>query len=492
MASDSIKNDTTWFPAEEYMSVKPPHHQEDWHTIVQTIIYATVTVVFFVPLVIKAIFGVQDEAVTTATTNESKPKSTSKLVIKKNVVSVTKHSKKRKKAQQQQQEKEVPTKLDATTATTATVTEVKVPAFLLPTVNFTFLVIVFLLIASSPNNIYSARQVFLSALLLPNECQHIINMAEEAASRNAGQAESELAVSPEIKTKKEIGKLEKILMKPRGWQKDRHEAYPTTDLNVVHDLQSNDRDYLEQILDARLSPLLERIYGVSRESIRANDMFVVRYDGDFGQQSLRRHTDSSHISFNVLLNDAFEGGGTRFHNRAANSYMDVKPQPGQVLINNALVDHEGLATKSGTRYILVGFMNIDRKNPFTGESLQLHSFASWFSFPWLMCSLNEAVKDLLSEYSTEESRGLMSSIASNSLMTKLLLRVILAFETIGDYYAPHGVVSLVDEKDTEQYIQALTVDYEQNKASLRKSTWFTGQHINVAFDGKVGDEVCIL
>jgi hypothetical protein len=41
-------------------------------------------------------------------------------------------------------------------------------------------------------------------------------------------------------------------------------------------------------------------------------MFVVRYDGEAGQDSLRMHTDSSHLSFNVLLNEEFEGGGTRY------------------------------------------------------------------------------------------------------------------------------------------------------------------------------------
>lgn len=41
-------------------------------------------------------------------------------------------------------------------------------------------------------------------------------------------------------------------------------------------------------------------------------IFIVRYDATKGQQQLRRHTDSSHLSFNILLNDEFEGGGTRY------------------------------------------------------------------------------------------------------------------------------------------------------------------------------------
>jgi hypothetical protein len=100
---------------------------------------------------------------------------------------------------------------------------------------------------------------------------------------------------------------------PSGWKKDRHTLYPTTDLNLITDpFTPQDREWLASALDARLSPLMERSYGVFRGAIRANDMFVVRYDGgEEGQDRLRVHTDSSHLSFNVLLNDEFEGGGTR-------------------------------------------------------------------------------------------------------------------------------------------------------------------------------------
>ena len=53
-------------------------------------------------------------------------------------------------------------------------------------------------------------------------------------------------------------------------------------------------------------------------------------------------------------------------------WEDARPRPGQVLINNAMVHHEGLPTTKGTRYILVGFMNIDTKNPKMGCELVLH------------------------------------------------------------------------------------------------------------------------
>ena len=123
-------------------------------------------------------------------------------------------------------------------------------------------------------------------------------------------------------------------------------SYPTTDMNLVVDFQKSDLDVISSLLNARLSPLLERIYGISKNSIRANDMFIVRYDGK-GQQALRPHTDYSHISFNILLNDGFVGGGTRFYHRLEGRFFDARPKPGDVLINNAMVSHEGLATTKG-------------------------------------------------------------------------------------------------------------------------------------------------
>ena len=60
------------------------------------------------------------------------------------------------------------------------------------------------------------------------------------------------------------------------------------------------------------APIVERSFGIFRGAIRANDIFVVRYDATKGQPNLRKHTDSSHLSFNILLNNEFEGGGTRW------------------------------------------------------------------------------------------------------------------------------------------------------------------------------------
>lgn len=183
--------------------------------------------------------------------------------------------------------------------------------------------------------VFAARAVYQAPLLTVDECRHIIDMAHAAAERNVEFASKEAAKQEFLRGAGIISRVDDeaddfiqqhqrnnneghvvegrtLLDEPKGWTKDRHTSYPTTDLNLVTDpFTTNDRDFLKKILDARLAPLLERVYGIAPGAIRANDMFVVRHDFENGQKSLRGHTDSSHVSFNILLNDEFSGGGTR-------------------------------------------------------------------------------------------------------------------------------------------------------------------------------------
>lgn len=51
----------------------------------------------------------------------------------------------------------------------------------------------------------------------------------------------------------------------------------------------------------------------------------------------------------------------RFHSRLDETYIDVNPNVGEALISHSMMLHEGLATTKGTRYILVGFDDVDEK-----------------------------------------------------------------------------------------------------------------------------------
>lgn len=180
----------------------------------------------------------------------------------------------------------------------------------------------------SPYNYYLPRRVFQVPLLTPNECQHVLELAHRAAQINYEQSRHN-ASSP-------------FQQEPLGWHKTRHGAYPTTDLNLVTDPFDDARDWLKDRLDQRLGPLVSRLYGIPIASIRANDLFVVRYDAE-RQAKLRMHTDSGAISVNILLNTEFEGGGTRFWDRTTEEpFAYVQPtRPGMGLLHSSQIDHEG-------------------------------------------------------------------------------------------------------------------------------------------------------
>ena len=118
-------------------------------------------------------------------------------------------------------------------------------------------------------------------------------------------------------------------------------------------------------------------------------MFVVRYDEN-KRTRLKKHTDDSYISINVLLDDEFEGGGTRFWNRHTEQpFAHVHPtQVGQILMHNAQINHEGMPLEKGRRSIFVGFLEVDRVDPFQ-DGLPLTGlswFSSWGSLAWLAVS----------------------------------------------------------------------------------------------------------
>lgn len=308
---------------------------------------------------------------------------------------------------------------------------VEISLFLSNTLNLLCFLLIFSILFYSPNNLFAPRTLFRAPVFTREECQHIIEMANLAAEKNGvealrekgllllehpglgqeldekafksnGRGDDDLEFGNGTKTTaavhdpalNKLNKLNSLLQYPVGWKKDRHTYYPTTDLNLVTDpFSGEDREWLAQRLDARMAPIIERAFGISRGAVRANDIFVVRYDAEAGQPNLRVHTDSSHLSFNILLNDEFEGGGTRFHHRIDKSHIDIHPEVGETLLSHAMIFHEGLPTTKGTRYILVGFDSIDEKDPLTGESTNLSIFSSWLNFSWMQIRFHEGFED---------------------------------------------------------------------------------------------------
>ena len=135
---------------------------------------------------------------------------------------------------------------------------------------------IYLLLISSPDNYYTSRTVFETPLFSQSECDHLVGMAERVAEKNYEMAQKfvETEVEVEHDTNSSMNKtMMGYLKEPYGWQKTRHKFHPTTDLNLVTDnFSAEDRAWIQQRLDARLAPTLERIFGVPPSAIRANDV----------------------------------------------------------------------------------------------------------------------------------------------------------------------------------------------------------------------------
>ena len=149
-----------------------------------------------------------------------------------------------------------------------------------------------------------------------------------------------------------INECEKYAQQNGGWTKKRHQSYPTTDLPVenVTSIASFVFESLKIITEKiRLS------YGLNDDiKLDYSDLFIVKYKHDY-QNFLEIHKDGSFLSFNILLSDSqdFEGGGTYFDDG-----LIMKGEQGDLIIHSSKINHSGLPITKGTRYLLVGFVNI--------------------------------------------------------------------------------------------------------------------------------------
>lgn len=150
-----------------------------------------------------------------------------------------------------------------------------------------------------------------------------------------------------------INESERYALNNGGWTTKRHDNYPTTDLPV---------EKIPSIFGLVLETMntvikkVKKSFGLHDEMmINVHDLFVVKYK-DNGQSHLDMHHDGSFLSFNILLSDTnnFEGGGTYFDD-GLTAYLEQ----GDILIHSSRIKHAGLSITKGTRYLLVGFLNID-------------------------------------------------------------------------------------------------------------------------------------
>lgn len=157
--------------------------------------------------------------------------------------------------------------------------------------------VTYLLLMTSPDNYYTTNAVFQAPLLTREECQYVLQMAEDAAAVNFATAK-EIESTSALNGGKANETIQLLLTEPKGWNKLRHQEYPTTDLNLVTDpFTKEHRAWLKEKMNARLAPIIQRIWGIPPESIRANDVRRVFFCVDFCGHSLIFGSNRSHLVF---------------------------------------------------------------------------------------------------------------------------------------------------------------------------------------------------
>uniref|UniRef100_A0A674BH06 procollagen-lysine 5-dioxygenase n=1 Tax=Salmo trutta TaxID=8032 RepID=A0A674BH06_SALTR len=134
-----------------------------------------------------------------------------------------------------------------------------------------------------------------------------------------------------------------------------YENVPTVDIHMNQ--IGFEKEWLK-FLKEYISPVTEKLYPGYYPKAQAVMNFVVRYRPD-EQPSLRPHHDSSTFTINVALNNKgldYQGGGCRFLRYDCNVEA---PRKGWSFMHPGRLTHyhEGLPTTSGTRYIMVSFVD---------------------------------------------------------------------------------------------------------------------------------------
>ncbi|CAJ1956357.1 unnamed protein product [Cylindrotheca closterium] len=368
----------------------------------------------------------------------------------------------------------------------------------------------YMIIVTSPDNRYTTRGVFEAPLFTREECDHLVDMAETVAQRNY-----EAAAASEANAT--IKDRDLLVMEPVGWQKKRHEVHSTTDLNVITDpFSKSDRQWIKEKLNARLAPTIERLYGVPQGSIRANDIFVIRYDGN-RQASLNPHTDDGDVTFSALLSDGFTGGGTNYYDRRNQYYhtgntpyqpqpdevfAHVLPQIGQMTLFRSPILHEGVQVKKGRRYLLIGFLSVDNVDPWSedNKSTGLSWFASWFSLNWASVRFKTGYSAAITTHNTlkanqddwmtaDEQKG--DWMSESTYIRGLFIQFHSHLTMLADFWNAHFFQQIIPADQTKPYLEKMDEAYSarsHKRPSHQLPSWFSGQQVDLNIDGSFHSE----
>ena len=176
------------------------------------------------------------------------------------------------------------------------------------------------------------------------------------------------------------------------------------------------------------------------------------------------------------------------------TFVDINPNVGEALLSPAEVLHEGLATTAGTRYILVGFNSIDRRDPLTGEETNLSLFASWLNFSWMQIRFKEGFEEG-TKSRRRTSDGNVEEWQDGRYATSLFRDLSNVLRWFCDRYSTFQSIKLVEQKDVDKYLQVMdeaseerSVEEERNGVTQQSrssgyANWFAGQQLFLGVSG---------
>jgi len=201
----------------------------------------------------------------------------------------------------------------------------------------------------------------------------------------------------------------------------------------------------------------------------------------------------------VLLSHGFEGGGTLYRNRIALDEQDnlgapfthVLPNAGMMTTFPAMIEHEGLQTIEGRRYLLIGFLAVDKIDPWTQRPTGLSWFASWGSINWASTKVKEGMEAAWMQKDKTFRQHDANRLIYSDQAREIFDIVHKLFIGICDVMFTHRFAVLVNETSVDDYLHDLDEAYKlKTQSSLhspasnhQRSSWFAGQQISVNIDG---------
>jgi len=86
-------------------------------------------------------------------------------------------------------------------------------------------------------------------------------------------------------------------------------------------------------------------------SMNINHLYVCKYIYNRNESFLNFHVDQGHLTFNILLNDTYDGGGVLFQDG-----LTIHAKPGDLLLHSSINIHAALPIISGIKYALIGMI----------------------------------------------------------------------------------------------------------------------------------------